>query len=70
MHSNEIYTDTTPYDRNYLHALHAFDLGDFAGTATHLEGVGISLALQRVVIYLNFWRSLYLDDLGGDIFTI
>ncbi|XP_063692861.1 serine/threonine-protein kinase SMG1-like [Bolinopsis microptera] len=39
MHSNEIYTDKTPYDNNYLHALHAFDLGDFNGTARHLEGV-------------------------------
>ena len=41
LHSNEIYTDKTPYDKNYLHALHAFDLGDFGATARHLEGVSI-----------------------------
>ena len=36
---NEIYTDKTPYDRNYLLALHSFDMGDFTGIAKHLENV-------------------------------
>lgn len=38
-YNNDIFTDKTSYDKNYLLALNAFDLGDFDSVASHLEKV-------------------------------
>ena len=53
-YNSEIFTDTTPYHRNYLHALHSFDNGDFSGTARHLENVKYLRAIARFLsVFVN-----------------